>query len=57
MGQPEMNTKQKERVCTQVMYLCFAVAGLILYHDLTTPAPNAQLTYRGSGRIEVASPG
>lgn len=52
-----MNTKQKERVCTQVMYLCFAVAGLILYHDLTTPAPNAQLTYRGSGRIEVASPG
>jgi hypothetical protein len=50
-----MNTRQREKVCTQVMYLCFAVAGLILYQGWKTPEINNQVAYRGSGRIEVAS--
>lgn len=46
-----------DQLCTRVMYMCFAMAGVILGHGLLTQQSMADgeadtMAYRGSGRIE-----
>jgi hypothetical protein len=57
--------ENRERICNQVMLLCFTAGGLILLHGMSTQnrlaqaqpvqsAPQIQpVAYRGSGRIDV----
>jgi hypothetical protein len=53
----------RERICTQMMYLCFAAGAVVFLQGLTAQnqAQQAQaqstqpVAYRGSGRIEVAT--
>jgi hypothetical protein len=49
----------RERFCTQVMFLCFAAGAVVLLQGITAQnqalAQSQQLAYRGSGRIAIAA--